>query len=377
MGMTEPGMLLGRRATEQAGWSPSIAVVMPAYNAAKYIGCAVSAVVAAARGAPVIVVDPGSSDETAALAEAHGATVIRLPQRVGPAAARNAGVEGLDVDVVLFIDADCVAHADVVDRVRGAFARAPCLVAVSGSCDAAPPASGFFSQYMNLRHHHTHQVARRENASFWSGCGAVDLAAFRRSGGFDAQRYPEPMIEDIELGQRLRTLGRTQLDADMQVTHLKRWTARSTIWTDIVRRAVPWSQLIAESRCVPDDLNLRRRQRVAAALAPLALAALAALVALPMVAPRWTAVPVVVVVASLHQNRGLVRCFARVHGAAFAFAGWAFHQIHLTYCAATLVGVLLATQRRPLVGRAGGLSPRFAVHSAACARCLAPTEGAL
>ena len=53
------------------------------------------------------------------------------------------------------------------------------------------------------------------------------LSGNPHSGGFDAERFPRPMIEDIELGLRLREHGETQLDPDFNVTHLKRWTLRS------------------------------------------------------------------------------------------------------------------------------------------------------
>ena len=33
----------------------------------------------------------------------------------------------------------------------------------------------------------------------------------------------------------------------LQGTHLKRWTLRSVIWTDVTCRAIPWSRLILET----------------------------------------------------------------------------------------------------------------------------------
>ena len=272
--------------------------------------------------------------------------VLRLDQRAGPALARNRGAQASSAEVILFLDADCVAHPDVVDRVRAAFTADPLLAALTGSYDDAPPARGFFSQYMNLRHHFTHQRARRNDATFWAGCGAVRRAVFLEAGGFDADRYDTPQIEDIELGVRLRRSGgRLRLDPDLQVTHLKRWTLRSVVRTDLHDRALPWSALILEDGVLPADLNLRPSQRAAAVLAAPALIAVAALPALALTGHWWwAAAAIAVVAASLLANRDLVAFFAAKRGGAFALGAWLFHQVHLLVAAGAF---FFSSLRRP------------------------------
>lgn len=54
----------------------------------------------------VIVVDDASTDDTAALARAAGATVISMPQNGGKAAAMSLGVEAARHEIILFSDAD-------------------------------------------------------------------------------------------------------------------------------------------------------------------------------------------------------------------------------------------------------------------------------
>ncbi|HEY3255701.1 MAG TPA: glycosyltransferase, partial [Polyangiaceae bacterium] len=66
-----------------------MSIVMPAYNAARFLPRSLPAALLAARGAKVLVVDPGSDDGTAELAERLGAQVLRLGHRAGPALARN------------------------------------------------------------------------------------------------------------------------------------------------------------------------------------------------------------------------------------------------------------------------------------------------
>ncbi len=328
--------------------APTVSIVIPAYNAESTLGRVVGAAMEACGGDGVIVVDAGSSDATAEVARELGVRVVQLQRRAGPAEARNFAVQHARSDVVLFIDSDCVPHSDVVRRVREAFDSNPSLVSLTGSYDDAPPDPGFFSQYMNLRHHFTHQEANQENATFWAGCGAVRRTSFLQVGGFDAERYPEPQIEDIELGLRLAPLGDRRLDPDLQVKHLKRWTLRSVVGTDIRSRAIPWSRLILEQGELPNDLNLRSRQRLAGAVAPLALLAVPILLAgaigllFPWMLGGWSgaAWPALlgslsVIALSVFLSWGLVRCFARLRGARFAFGGWLFHQVHLTYSTAT------------------------------------------
>lgn len=91
---------------------PLISVVIPAYNAAPFLGEALESVWAQCyRPLEVIVVDDGSTDATA---EVAGAAASEGPMRVlrqahaGAAAARNAGVREADGPLLAFLDSDDV-----------------------------------------------------------------------------------------------------------------------------------------------------------------------------------------------------------------------------------------------------------------------------
>jgi len=84
-----------------------VSVVIPAYNEEGAIGAAVCEVLAHVPNLrEVIVVDDGSSDRTAEIAEEAGATVIRSPYNKGNGAAVKAGLRAAVGDVVVMMDGD-------------------------------------------------------------------------------------------------------------------------------------------------------------------------------------------------------------------------------------------------------------------------------
>jgi len=86
---------------------PVIIAVVPAHNEAERIDATVAAIGGIAAISATLVVDDGSADATALLAEEAGATVLRLPRNVGKGAALEAGIEAAaDADIVLLLDAD-------------------------------------------------------------------------------------------------------------------------------------------------------------------------------------------------------------------------------------------------------------------------------
>ena len=118
----------------------------------------------------------------------------------GPAAARNDGAHRATGDILVFVDADVLPHADAFERIRRAFESSPELIAVFGSYDDAPEATGTVSSFRNLLHHHVHQQAAGRATTFWAGLGAVRRDAFLDVGGFDPERYPN----GVDRGHRAR-----------------------------------------------------------------------------------------------------------------------------------------------------------------------------
>lgn len=96
------------------------AAIIPAYNEEQTVGDVVDVAKRASLVDEVIVVDNGSDDETARIADEHGARVIRHPEG-GKGHAMKAGVDATDAPVIVFLDADLTGlRSDHVDRLVGA-----------------------------------------------------------------------------------------------------------------------------------------------------------------------------------------------------------------------------------------------------------------
>jgi hypothetical protein len=236
-------------------------------------------------------------------------------------------------EVLVFIDADVRLHPDALGRMAAHLRRHPSAAALIGSYDDAPAEPHFVSQFKNLFHHYVHQSSRREAWTFWTGCGAVRRQEFLAAGGFD-ESYARPSIEDIDLGFRLRARGlRIDLDPEVQVTHLKRWTLAGLVRTDVCDRGVPWLLLMLRHRTMPADLNLRRAHRASVALAWAALLLVAAALGGPA---GWRAaagtLAALCAAALVLLNLDLYRFFVRKRGLAFALRALPLHWLYYAYC---------------------------------------------
>jgi len=113
-------------------------VIVTARDEQERIAGTLLALSGAFPGAAIVVADDGSRDRTAAIAQAHGATVVRTPRRGKGAAATRAAVavlEGLGPDaghaVVLLCDADLGASAAGLAALVAAVARGEGQLAVA------------------------------------------------------------------------------------------------------------------------------------------------------------------------------------------------------------------------------------------------------
>jgi GT2 family glycosyltransferase len=311
---------------------PSLSVVIAVYNGADFLKRCLPALAATADAeTEIILVNDGSTDNSAEVGEQFGAKVITLPEKSGAANARNNGVRQATGETILFIDADVVVPTDTIRDLRRLFEDNTDYTAIFGSYDDAPGEPDFFSQYRNLMHCFFHQTSGGEADTFWSGFGAVKREAFLNVGGFDAEKFEIPSVEDIELGYRLREQGyRILLVPELEAKHLKKWNFASILRTDFWQRAVPWAELILLNPQVAHNLNMKTSQKISALLAGIFL------LSLPLIVLSWWFVlaAIICLFALIAINRDFYTFFLKRKGFFFTLGVLPMHLLYFLYSSA-------------------------------------------
>ncbi len=223
-------------------------VVVPAYNAARTLDACLQALntqTAPTDAYEIIVVDDGSRDNTAEIAQRHGVRLVRQENR-GPAAARNRGVAEARGDIVLFTDADCQPLPDWIENMLAPFDD-PAVAGVQGA-------------YLTRQTFLTARFAQAEfedRYAIMARFESIDLVAtyaagFRRAlflqmGGFD-DSFPVANNEDTDFSYRLCAAGHRLVFApEARIFHHHPGTLRKYLrtkywrgyWRMIVYRRYP------------------------------------------------------------------------------------------------------------------------------------------
>src|ERR1019366_10044964 len=108
----------------------SVSVIIPTYNRSGLIARAIKSVLAAmSPGDEVLVIDDGSTDDTAAVVRSFGDAIryIRI-ENSGPGAARNLGIRLAECPLVAFLDSDDEWLPDKMELQRKVMERFPEVV---------------------------------------------------------------------------------------------------------------------------------------------------------------------------------------------------------------------------------------------------------
>src|SRR6476469_1955469 len=185
-----------------------VSVIVPARDAAATLPALLRGLEDQDVAHELIVVDDGSKDDTAALAEAAGARVLRGPQ-AGPAAARNRGAAVATGRLLAVTDADCIPQPGWLRALLAADADL-----IQGRVLPAGPAGPFDRTIAVVSEYGLYETANL----------AIDRAWFDRLGGFQSILMPgrggKELGEDVWLGWRARRAGaRTAFAGDALVHH--------------------------------------------------------------------------------------------------------------------------------------------------------------
>jgi glycosyltransferase involved in cell wall biosynthesis len=177
-----------------------ISVITPAYNAAAYIRQALDSALAQSRTPhEIIVVDDGSTDETASIVAAYGPPVKLIRQNnSGASAARNAAVRAATGEWLAFLDADDVFAIDKLAQQADVVERNPGVKIVYGGARLLN--GGKVIGRLNAFPVKDLWPALRYRSPILPSTVMLERAAFLHVGGFDTTL---PVAEDWDLWLRL------------------------------------------------------------------------------------------------------------------------------------------------------------------------------
>lgn len=115
---------------------PLISIIMPVYNAAEYLKCAVDSVLHQTyNDLEVILVDDGSTDGSAGICDSFGDPRIRVIHNevsLGAAGARNRGLDAARGEFIAFVDADDYVHPKYIEVLYRTLTEAGADIACCG-----------------------------------------------------------------------------------------------------------------------------------------------------------------------------------------------------------------------------------------------------
>lgn len=227
-----------------------ISIIVPAHNAAATLADCLNALLNQTMprdSYEILVVDDGSTDDTAVIAQSTIAQsmiapstiapstniqLLRLPQNRGAAAARNYGLAVAQGDIICFTDADCEPHPNWLEELVRPLQQRPSITATKGIY--ATRQRQLVARFVQIEYEDRYdRMAAQPQIDF------VDTyaAAYRRQslqgiGGFDETIA---YVEDQELSFRLAAQGCVMLFCPTAVvTHRHSHTiaryARKKFW---------------------------------------------------------------------------------------------------------------------------------------------------
>jgi glycosyltransferase involved in cell wall biosynthesis len=187
--------------------APSASVIIPTFNGASRIGACLDSLLqqAAGRDVEILVVNDGSTDNTAEIVGRHPGVRCITQANAGPAAARNRGAAEARGSIILFTDDDCVPLPGWLAAMLAPF-QDPEVIGTKGVYRTRQ--KSLAARFVQIEYEDRYRImARHDSIDF------IDTysAAFRRDRflemtGYDTS-FPVACAEDIELSYRMSARG--------------------------------------------------------------------------------------------------------------------------------------------------------------------------
>ncbi|MCX5401269.1 bifunctional polysaccharide deacetylase/glycosyltransferase family 2 protein [Streptomyces sp. NBC_00102] len=232
-----------RRNRRRFSWGPEVtrpvSVVVPAYNEKECIAGTLTSLAASTHPIEIIVVDDGSTDGTAEIAESLGLPQVRVvrQENAGKSAALNNGVRAARHDLVVMMDGDTVFEPDTVRLLVQPFAD-PRVGAVAGNAKVGNR-STLIGAWQHIEYVMGFNLDRRMYDLL--GCmptipGAI--GAFRREAVLQVGGMSEDTLaEDTDITIALHRAGHRVVYAE----HARAWTEAPASFGQLWRQRYRWS----------------------------------------------------------------------------------------------------------------------------------------
>jgi glycosyltransferase involved in cell wall biosynthesis len=168
-----------------------VGVVIPAYNASRYIEETLGSVLGQSRPADeIVVVDDGSTDNTADIAAGVSGKITVLRQKNGgPGSARQRGADAATSEYLLFLDNDDILYSSALEKLSAALLSGPSAALAYCRAQLWSPTNQFPL--------HDDKLAMPEGKDAWAallygnfirtpGCALIRREALIEVGGWDA-----------------------------------------------------------------------------------------------------------------------------------------------------------------------------------------------
>lgn len=237
--------------------SPKISVVIPAFNASSHIEECLQYVEASEfKEFEVLLVDDGSTDDTAAKIASYPARVLKNETNLGAAASRDRGAQEARANLILFIDSDILIPPDLLSRIWKFFEEHSEVSVLQGRYADTPYYPNLLSQYK----HFIFSFRGLERGQTYvhyvhTACAAMRKDIFREFQ-FDERLKRR---EDIEFGHRLSQNGRLIFaDSTLTVGHKKKYDLFSfSVYQFQAARGLVLQHLLANEKSLARELNAK------------------------------------------------------------------------------------------------------------------------
>lgn len=217
-------------------YNPFVSVIIPVKNGKATLGnCLRSIRRSYYKNFEIIVVDDHSTDGSGEIARSYKCTVIDVSEGKGANNARNVGAASAKGEIFMFVDADILIERETMLGIIETLEE-DSIDAVVGIYTAKHRHESFISQYKNLWVRYSYIKSPPAIDWLFGSISGIKRDAFNRLGGFNVELLAKHGHDDIELGKRFAQQNfRIELNMDIEVEHLKRYTIRSFIKNEFNR----------------------------------------------------------------------------------------------------------------------------------------------